>query len=64
MKKKKNKDKVVDMFSKIEKGERLTLEERGLYDELFGKGKKPKYPLPNWIKKKRKKKTDKVGEYG
>jgi len=57
------KDKIVDLFAKIEKGEKLTLTEQGQYDELFGKGKKPKAKLPNWMKKK-KKKVNKVEEYG
>jgi len=58
------KDKIVDLFYKIEKGERLTLAEQGQYDELFGKGKKPKSPLPNWMKKKKKRKHKKVETYG
>ena len=65
MKKKSQKDKTIDLFEKIEKGERLTLSERGQYEEIFGKGKKPKVDLPNWMKKKKKtKKTLKVEKYG
>lgn len=56
------KDKIVDLFDKLDKGERLTLTEQGQYDELFGKGKKPKADLSNWLKKKKRK--YKVEKYG
>ena len=45
-----------NLAKKLKTGERLTLSERGLYDEIHGEGRVPNrkdHPLPNWMKKKK-----------
>jgi len=45
------------MTEKIKNNEKhkFTLTEKGMYDDLYGKGTKPTgFELPNWLKKKKK----------